>query len=160
MRISDWSSDVCSSDLSFCAVIPSAPHIQPARPWDPHPLATLPRMTRFAAWLLYLLAAALGRLPWAWLRGLGDALAWGWRRAGARESVVAARNLDMAYPDLLPLQRDNLQRATLRTTAYQALETLHLWTHRHARNLELIRTHDGSELFDAALAAGSGVIVA
>src|SRR3546814_1928390 len=66
----------------------------------------------------------------------------------------------MAYPDLLPLQRDNLQRATLRTTAYQALETLHLWTHRHARNLELIRTHDGSELFDAALAAGRGVIVA
>src|SRR3546814_17317128 len=72
----------------------------------------------------------------------------------------AARNRDFAYPDLLPLQRDNLQRATLRTTAYQALETLHLWTQRHARNLELIRTHDGSELFDAALAAGRGVIVA
>src|SRR3546814_10300593 len=66
----------------------------------------------------------------------------------------------MACPDLLPLQRDNLQRATLRTTAYQALETLHLWTHRHARNLELIRTRDGSELFDAAIAAGRGVIVA
>src|SRR3546814_5703431 len=28
------------------------------------------------------------------------------------------------------------------------------------RSLELIRTHDGSELFDAALAAGRGVIVA
>src|SRR3546814_10461357 len=102
MLISDWSSDVCSSDLggwglelelelelgqhSFCAVIPSAPHIQPARPWDPHPLATLPRMTRFTAWLLYLLAAALGRLPWAWLRGLGDALAWGWRRADRKST--------------------------------------------------------------------------
>src|SRR3546814_19930230 len=113
-------------------------------------------MTRFAAWLLYLLAAALGRLPWAWLRGLGDALAWGWRRAGARESVVAARNLDMAYADLLPLQRDNLQRATLRTTAYQALETLHLWTHRHPRNLELIRTPDGNEQLAPTPAARPG----
>lgn len=117
-------------------------------------------MTRFAAWLLYLLAAALGRLPWAWLRGLGGALARGWRQTGARESVVAARNLELAYPDLPAAQREELQRATLRTTAYQALETLHLWTHRHARNLQLIRTHDGSELFDAALAAGRGVIVA
>ena len=117
-------------------------------------------MTRFAAWLLYLLAAALGRLPWAWLRGLGRALAWGWRRTGARESVVAARNLELAYPDLPPRQRDELQHAALRTTAYQALETLHLWTHRHARNLELIRTHDGSELFDRAIASGRGVIVA
>src|SRR3546814_10964823 len=66
----------------------------------------------------------------------------------------------MACPDLLPLQRDNLQRATLRAHAYPALETLHLWTRRHARNLELIRTRDGSELFDAAIAAGRGVIVA
>src|SRR3546814_13485803 len=66
----------------------------------------------------------------------------------------------MAYSDLLPLQRDNLQRATLRTTAYQALETLHLWTHRHARHLELIRTHDGRDLFDAALPPVRGVILA
>src|SRR3546814_18226211 len=100
-----------------------------------------------------------GRLPWAWLRGLGDALAWGWRRAGARESVVAASNLDMAYPDLLPLQRDNLQRATLRTTAYQALETLHLWPHRHARNLALIRTPDARAPFDDPLAAGRGALI-
>src|SRR3546814_17273986 len=66
----------------------------------------------------------------------------------------------MADPYLLTLKRDDLRRATLRTTTYHTLETLHLWTLRPARNLELIRTHDGSELFDAALAAGRGVIVA
>lgn len=117
-------------------------------------------MTRFAAWLLYALASALGRPPWAWQRGLGHALAWGWWRFGARESVVAGRNLELAYPDLLPLQRADLQRDVLRTTACQTLETLRLWTRPHARNLALIRTHDGSELFDAAVAAGRGVIVA
>jgi KDO2-lipid IV(A) lauroyltransferase len=117
-------------------------------------------MTRFAAWLLYVLAAALGRLPWPWLRGLGDALAWGWHRFGARESVVAARNLELAYPDLLPQQRADLHRAVLRTTARQALETLRFWTRPHARNLAVLHTHDGMELFDAAIASGRGVIVA
>jgi len=117
-------------------------------------------MTRFAAWLLYVLAAALGRLPWAWLRGLGDALAWASWRTGARESAVAGRNLELAYPDLLPRQREDLRRAVLRTTAYQTLETVRLWTRPHARNLDLIRTHDGSELLDAAIASGRGVIVA
>ncbi len=117
-------------------------------------------MIRFAAWLLSLLAAALGRLPLAWLRALAGVLAWGWRRSGARESRVAGRNLELAYPDLLPLQRADLQHDVLRTTAYQTLETLRLWTRPHARNLALVRTHDGSALFDAAVAAGRGVIVA
>ena len=117
-------------------------------------------MTRLAAWLLYLSAAALGRLPWAWLRALGGAIAWIWRRSGARESEVAARNLELAYPDLPPRQREDLRRAVLRTTACQALETLHLWTHPHARNLGLLRHEDGADLFDAAVASGRGVIVA
>ena len=117
-------------------------------------------MTRFAAWLLYTLAAALGRLPWAWLRRLGDLVAWGWQRLGARESRVAGRNIEIAYPDLLPAQRTELQRKVLRTTARQALETLRFWTRPHADNLALIREMHGVERFDAAVASGRGVIVA
>lgn len=117
-------------------------------------------MTRFAAWLLYTLAAALGRLPWAWLRRLGDLVAWGWQRMGARESRVAGRNIEIAYPDLLPAQRTELQREVLRTTARQALETLRFWTRPHADNLALIREMHGVERFDAAVASGRGVIVA
>ena len=117
-------------------------------------------MTRFAAWLLYTLAAALGRLPWAWLRRLGDLVAWGWQRLGARESRVAGRNIEIAYPDLLPAQRTELQREVLRTTARQALETLRFWTRPHADNLALIREMHGVERFDAAVASGRGVIVA
>ncbi|HVI60449.1 MAG TPA: lauroyl acyltransferase [Luteimonas sp.] len=117
-------------------------------------------MTRFASWLLHACAAALGTLPWAWLRGLGDALAWAWRRLGARESRVAMRNLELAYPALPPPQRAELQRAVLRTTARQALETLRFWTRPHARNLAQIERQEGVELFDAALAAGRGLVVA
>jgi KDO2-lipid IV(A) lauroyltransferase len=117
-------------------------------------------MTRFAALLLYLSAAAIGRLPWPWLRALGDAIAALWRRRDARESRVALRNLEIAYPELLPSQRIVLRDAILRTTARQALETLRFWTRPHAQNLALLRERDGVDAFDAAIAAGKGVIVA
>lgn len=117
-------------------------------------------MTDAAAWLLHALATAVGRLPWPWLGRIGDSIAWLWRRLGARESVVALRNLELAYPELPPAQRRELHHRVLRTTARQALETLRLWTRPHRDNLALIRQEHGTELFDAAIAAGRGVIVA
>ena len=117
-------------------------------------------MTDVAARLLYALAAALTRLPWAWLLRAGDAIAARGIRRDSRESRVTRRNLELTYPDLLPGERDQLHRAILRTTARQALETLRLWTRPHAENLALIREHHGVEHFDAAIAAGRGVIVA
>lgn len=108
---------------------------------------------------LYQLAALLTRLPWPWLRALADALAWCWRRLDARESQVARRNLELAYPELLPSQREELHRAVLRTTARQALETLRFWTHPSAENLGHIQACTGHALYDAAVASGRGVIV-
>ena len=89
-------------------------------------------MSAFAAWLLYLLAAAIARLPWRWLRALADALARRWRRRDVRISRIARRNLELAYPGLLPAERAQLHASVLHGTA----------------------------LFDAALAAGRGLIVA
>jgi len=117
-------------------------------------------MTDLVARLLYTLAAAIGRLPWPALRRLGDALAWVSLRTGARESEVALRNLELAYPGLLPGQREEWRRDVLRTTGLQTLETLRLWTRPHAENLALIRETHGEDLFDAALASGRGLIVA
>ncbi len=117
-------------------------------------------MTDSAAKLLYALAAAIGRLPWSWLHALGDAVATLWRRLDAREARVARRNLELAFPQLDAPQRDALQRAVLRTTARQALETLVFWTRPHRHNLARIREAHGTDLFDDAIAAGRGVIVA
>ena len=117
-------------------------------------------MTDIAARLLYATAAALTRLPWAWLLRLGDAIAARSIRRNSRESRVALRNLELAYPDLLPAERAQLHREVLRTTARQALETLRLWTRPHTDNLTLIREHHGVRHLDAALAAGRGVIIA
>ena len=117
-------------------------------------------MTRLAARLLHAFAALWSRLPWAGLNRLGDAVGWLWWRLDAREARVARRNLELAYPQLDAAARTRLQRAILRTSARQALETLRFWTRPHAHNLRLIRQAHGVEAFDAALAAGRGVIVA
>jgi KDO2-lipid IV(A) lauroyltransferase len=117
-------------------------------------------MPAFAARLLYLLAALVARLPWPWQRALADALAHRWLRRDARMSRIARRNLELAYPELLPGQRAELHAGVLRGTARQLFETLGLWTRPHARNLGAIRRTHGTELFDAALAAGRGLIVA
>ncbi len=109
---------------------------------------------------LYSLTALVVRLPWAWLNRLGDLLAWAWRTLDARESRVARRNLELAFSDLLPSQREDLHRAILRTTARQALETLRFWTRPHAENLGRLREKHGESLLDEALASGRGVIVA
>lgn len=117
-------------------------------------------MPEIIARVLYVFVSAFARLPWPWLRAIGDGVAWLWQRSGGRESRVAGRNLELACPELLPGQRDALQHEILRTTARQTFETLRLWTRPHAENLGLIRETQGVDLFDAAIAAGKGVIVA
>ena len=117
-------------------------------------------MTELRASLLHAAATLAGRLPWAVQRTLGDALGGLARALGTRESVVALRNLELALPQLDPEAREALHREVMRTTGRQAVETLRLWTRPHAENLGLIRQVEGLELFDAAIAAGRGVIVA
>lgn len=117
-------------------------------------------MTAIAASLLHAAATALGRLPWPLQRALGNALGDASRALRSRESVVALRNLELALPGLAADARRALHREVMRTTGRQAVETLRLWTRRRAENLGLIREFHGVELFDAALAAGRGLIVA
>jgi KDO2-lipid IV(A) lauroyltransferase len=117
-------------------------------------------MQRILGNLLYLIAWAVGHLPWSWLHAASNALAAISDRSGSRESRVARRNLELAFPAMDQPARDALHGAVVRTTARQALETVALWTHPHPRNLALIRESHGTALFDDAIAAGRGVIVA
>lgn len=117
-------------------------------------------MTEPAARLLHAFAALLMRLPWSWLTAAADLVASRSLRRDSREARVTRRNLELAYPDLLPAERAQLQREIVRGTARQALETLRFWTRPHADNLALIREVHGAELLDAAIARGAGVIVA
>jgi len=117
-------------------------------------------MPDLIARLLYCCTAAFARLPWSWLRRIADALAATWLRLNAREARVARRNLELIYSDLPLAEREALLRNILRTTARQLVETTRLWTHPHARNLQMIRKRTGEALLDAALSNGKGLIVA
>ena len=120
-------------------------------------------MHRLAAALLFAFARLAGRLPWRWHRGIAAGIARLWIATGARESRVALRNLEIAFPDLPPAERAALHARTLRCTARQLLETLRFWTRPHAENLALVqRSAGGGALFAAAIASGRGrgVIVA
>ena len=68
---------------------------------------------RIAATVLHAVAAVLTALPWPVLRRVADALAWLWRSLDARESRVARRNLELAYPDLMPAERAALHAEVL-----------------------------------------------
>src|SRR5690606_4154909 len=70
--------------------------------------ARLSPMTDLLASLLHAMATAVGRLPWPLQRALGDGLGGLARRLGARESVVALRNLELALPALDPAARQAL----------------------------------------------------
>ena len=110
--------------------------------------------------LAYRAAALFTRLPWSWLRAVATLLAWLWIRLNARESRVTRRNLELAYPELSDTERAVLHGNVLRSTALQAIETLRLWTQPRERNLARLTERHGEALYDAALAAGKGVIVA
>ncbi len=117
-------------------------------------------MAELFARFLHLVASLLSRLPWSVLLRLGDGVAALMLRANSREARVARRNLELIEPAMLPAQREDLQQRIVRSTARQAIETLRLWSRPHAENLALIREHHGVDLFDAAIRAGRGVIVA
>jgi KDO2-lipid IV(A) lauroyltransferase len=118
------------------------------------------RMTRFAAALLFALARLAGRIPWRWHRWIATLVARSWIATNARESRVALRNLELAFPEMAPIERKTLRERVLRVTARQMLETLRFWTRPHAENLALVRDNGGESLFGAAIASGRGVIVA
>jgi len=110
--------------------------------------------------LVYWLVALVCRLPQRWLCRAGAGVAWWWRRIGARESRVALRNLELAFPALAPEAREALHRQILSATAQQMFTTLRLWTRPHAQSLSWIVREHGVEVFRQALASGKGVIVA
>lgn len=118
------------------------------------------RLGTMTAYLLFLLARLTGLLPWRALHALGDGLAGFWLRRNARESRVAMRGLELAFPGLSVDERSTLHEASLKSTGRQMFETLRIWTRPNQESLSMLDEGPGAALFDAALASGRGVIVA
>ncbi|MCX7557651.1 lipid A biosynthesis lauroyl acyltransferase [Xanthomonadaceae bacterium JHOS43] len=111
------------------------------------------RLLHAALWLI-------GSLPISVLQRMGAALGGVVRGLGLREARVARRSLELCFPDMDEAARQRLWCANLAETARTLLETARFWTRPATRNLALVREVHGGELFDTAIAAGRGVIIA
>ena len=111
-------------------------------------------------YILYLLLRLFGRLPLRVLHGIGGAVGrltlW-WRSRMVQNTAV---NLRIVRPQLDDAAQAALLREVLIESGKSATEIVKIWGGGAERALDLVREVRGEALFDAALAAGKGVIIA
>lgn len=110
------------------------------------------------AWLGIGALTLLARLPWPLQRALGRVAGDGLRLLLRHRRRVAARNLELCFPDLAPAERAALLRRHFRALGIALFEFGRAWwgsVDPQRRGLRI----DGVEHLDAARAAGRGVIV-
>jgi KDO2-lipid IV(A) lauroyltransferase len=120
----------------------------------PPPLA--PR--HWPVWLGIGAMAALARLPWAWQRGLGRALGALLRGVLRERRAVAARNLELCFPELDAAARAQMLRAHFAALGIGLFEFARAWWGSIAPLRRGLRV-EGLEHIEAARANGRGVIV-
>ena len=123
-------------------------------PAPPPPLA--PR--HWPTWLGIGLAAAAARLPWPLQRGLGRALGTLLRTALRRRRAIAARNLELCFPDMDAGERARLLREHFASIGIGLFEFSRAWWGSVAP-LRRGMVVGGLEHIEAARAGGRGVIV-
>jgi len=109
-------------------------------------------------WLGIGAMAALARLPWAWQRGLGRALGALLRGVLRERRAVAARNLELCFPELDAAARAQLLRAHFAALGIGLFEFARAWWGSIAPLRHGLRV-EGLEHIEAARANGRGVIV-
>lgn len=104
------------------------------------------------------LAGRIARLPQHWLLRVGAIMAWVLSPALAGRRRIAARNIDLCFPELDAAARERLLHATMRATVTGVLESLRAWF-APATVLHGLFDVDGIEHLEAARAQGRGVLL-
>lgn len=113
----------------------------------------------FKVRIVHGLVRAGSALPLAWLHALARPLAVLARVLRTREARVAARNVELVFPQLDASERAQLTRESLRQTAMSLTELPTLWG-TPEKSLGLVREVHGMENLTAALAGKQGVLIA
>jgi KDO2-lipid IV(A) lauroyltransferase len=119
------------------------------RPAPSTPLLTL---ARALIWLLSL-------IPLRLLHALARPLAWLYRLRGRRKQRVVEANLALAFPDLTRESRQALARQNSIEMLRLVLETGAVWHWSERRVLAHVRSVEGRDALDRALAQGRGVLL-
>jgi KDO2-lipid IV(A) lauroyltransferase len=110
--------------------------------------------------VLYKLVRCAGRLPLPALHRAGAVLGWLLRVTPNPVRRKARATLDIVVTQFQAETRHSLLAAALGEAGKAVFEVCKIWSGDPAAALALIREVRGGELFERALAAGSGVIVA
>ncbi len=125
----------------------------------PYNAAMKPAAINFQVRIVHGLVRLGSVLPLAWLHALARPLAALARALNTREARVAARNIDLVFPELDEQVRATLTRETLRQTAMSLTELPKLWGAPQAA-LALVRKVHGADYLTAALARKQGLLIA
>lgn len=101
--------------------------------------------------------AVLGALPATPSRRLAESMGSAIRVLLPRWRQVAARNLEIAFPDLPAREREEFSRESFRNLG-RVLWALARMPRLHAANVQDVIAYDGHEHFENAKAAGKGVL--
>lgn len=104
------------------------------------------------------LAGGISRLPQQWLLCLGAIATWVLWPALVRRRRIAARNIELCFPDLDAEARRRLLHATMRATMTGVFESLRAWFAPSAALRGLFDV-DGLEHLQRAHAQGRGVLL-
>ncbi len=106
-----------------------------------------------------LLFHVLARLPLVVLHGIGNVVGWLlWLLPNGRRRA-AFRNLELCQPQLGTAERSRLVRRSLCHEMKTVLEMPVIWLASERRILGMVKAWRGSEVIDAALAQGKGMIL-
>lgn len=110
--------------------------------------------------IFYRLMRLGGQLPLRWLHGIGAAFGWVVWCVHATPRSRAQASLSLALTQLSAEKRQTLVRRCLVESGKSLLEVAKIWSGDAPATLALVREVRGSELFEQALTAGHGVIIA
>ena len=110
--------------------------------------------------LLYGMMRLLALLPLRVMHGIGAMLGWLMWRVGRRGRHQARVNIGLARPHLAAAERERLVRAAMLESGRSMVEMAWIWGRDARKALRCVREVRGLALFEAALAADKGLVIA
>ncbi|MEO7325322.1 MAG: LpxL/LpxP family Kdo(2)-lipid IV(A) lauroyl/palmitoleoyl acyltransferase [Dokdonella sp.] len=120
---------------------------------------TLLAPRHWPAWLGLGVIALIAGLPYAWQCAIGRALGWLAARLLGERRRVAARNIDLCFPQLDHAARTELLEETLRDSGMMLIEFALAWMGSARAIGRIPLTVEGLEHLATARAAGHGVLL-
>ena len=119
----------------------------------------LPWSTRLKGLLAALALKGAGALPISLSQRLGKVLGLLMINLNVREVKIARRNLELCFPHFKESKRQELLRSSFVHSGMQMFEIAYLWRSSTDKAIDMVKSVQGMEVFEEALANKAGVLL-